>query len=156
MALAFSISRKTSETYSGEVRDISASSFDMKTVFGKDTCMSHTAQKFIAILFALWLPLFSGSALAASVAMQMPAGQAQDAMMADCGMDDMDMPQSSNSPNQACDSCAVCHMAYTVYIAVPTMSTPAVTASAYDATPYLLAFSSYSFAPLLPPPLARI
>ncbi len=128
----------------------------MRALFGKDARMSHTTQKIIAILFALWLPLFSGSALAASVAMQMPAGSAQEAMMADCGMDEMDMQQSGNSPDQACDSCALCHMACTAYIAVPVMSTPAVAASSYDATPYLLAFSSYSYTPLLPPPLVRI
>ncbi len=141
---------------SGEICDICAHTFDRTVLFGEDARMSHTTQKFIAILFALWLPLFSGSALASSVAMQMPAGQAQDAMMADCGMDEMDMQQTGNGSNQACDSCAVCHMACTAYIGVPAIGTPAVVASAYDATPYLLAFSSYTFVPLLPPPLARL
>jgi len=37
--------------------------------------MSQFARKFIAVLLALWLPLFSGSVLAASVSMQFHSGQ---------------------------------------------------------------------------------
>jgi len=36
--------------------------------------MSHFAGKFIAVILAIWLPLFSGNALAASVAMQAMVG----------------------------------------------------------------------------------
>ena len=37
--------------------------------------MFQFARKFIAVLLALWLPFFSGSALAASVSMQFHSGQ---------------------------------------------------------------------------------
>lgn len=121
--------------------------------------MPRLTQKIIAVLFAIWLPLFSGSAMAASVAMQMHAGHSQDAMMSDCDMDDMDMSAHSDVADEhapACDSCAVCHLACTAYLSVPEIENIAVQIAASDITPYLLTFSSHISAPLLPPPLARI
>lgn len=131
--------------------------FDTTRQFGKDARMSRSTQKIIAVFFAVWLPLFSGSALAASVTMPMPAGHCQDEsmQMADMDMGDMDMsPAAEHHP--ACNACGVCHLACTGYLAVPGAGMVAAQTRARDITPYLLAFSSFTSAPLLPPPLARI
>lgn len=82
--------------------------------------------------------------------------------MGDMDMSSMDMGDmhamsgdtDENAP--ACNSCAVCHLACTAYLAVPTLLLPAVQVSARDSTPYLVSYLSVSSAPLLPPPLARI
>lgn len=126
--------------------------------------MSRLSKKIIAVLFAIWLPLFSGSALASSIVMQVPAGHCQDEsmQMADMDMSSMDMGDmhamsgytDENAPT--CNSCAVCHLACTAYLAVPSLSLHAVQVSARDFTPYLVSYLSVSSAPLLPPPLARI
>jgi len=96
--------------------------FDTDTQLGKDTRMSGLTKKIVAVFFALWLPLFSASALAASV--QMPAGHCDDASMQMADMGDMDMhnmPGTPKSPASACDACGVCHLACTAYLAVPGM-----------------------------------
>ena len=126
--------------------------------------MSRLTQKITAVLFAIWLPLFSGSALAASVAMQVPSGHCQDEsmQMADMDMSGMDMgdmhhmsdPSDEHTP--ACNTCAVCHLACTAYLAVPTLDMAAVQAGAREFTPFQATFSSVASAPLLPPPLARV
>jgi hypothetical protein len=126
--------------------------------------MSRLTQKIIAVLFAIWLPLFSGSVMAASVAMQVPSGHCQDASMQ---MDDMDMtamdmgdmqhmsdPSDEHTPT--CNTCAVCHLACTAYLAVPTLDMAAIQAGVREFTPFQVAFVSVSSAPLLPPPLARV
>jgi hypothetical protein len=137
--------------------------FDTTGQFGKDEAMSRSAQKIIAMFFAVWLPLFSGSALAASVTMRMPAGHCQDESMQMAGMDmgDMDMsvqqmPAAADQHHPACNACSVCHLACTGYLAVPGADMFAAQTRARDITPYLLAFSSFTSAPLLPPPLARV
>ena len=119
--------------------------------------MSGLTKKIVAVFFAVWLPLFSGSALATSV--QMPAGHCDDASMQMADMGDMDMhhmPGTPKSPASACDACGVCHLACTAYLAVPGISLVALTASSLEITPYLLAFRSVTSVPLLPPPLARV
>ena len=119
--------------------------------------MSGLTQKIIAVLFALWLPLLSGSALADSVTMQLsnvPAGQCQDMD----GMADMEMPDMSAAADQAtpaCASCGLCHLACTAYFAVATVALNVSQPAALDNTPYLVSFHSVSSTPLLPPPLAR-
>lgn len=120
--------------------------------------MSRLTQKIIAVLLAVWLPLFSGSALAASVSMQMPAGHCQDETMSMADMGDMDMSahhmsDTSDQHAPACDSCGLCHLACTA--AVPSVVVAAQTA-ACDVTPYAVSFRSFTSAPLLPPPLALV
>lgn len=125
--------------------------------------MSRLSKKIIAVLFAIWLPLFSGSALASSIVMQVPSGHCQDEsmQMPDMDMSAMDMSDmhtmsgDSDEHMPACNSCAVCHLACSAYLAVPTLVLPAVQISARAATPYLVSYISISSAPLLPPPLAR-
>lgn len=124
--------------------------------------MSRLSRKIIAVLFAIWLPLFSGSALASSIVMQVPGGHCQDESMQMDDMEDMDMSAmhamsgDADESAPACNSCAVCHLACTAYLAVPTSSLPAVQVSARVATPYLVSYRSITSAPLLPPPLARV
>lgn len=130
--------------------------------------MSRLSKKFVAILLLLWLPLFSGNALAASVAMQVPSGHCHDEamqMMPDMEMSDMGMdshhsqhdetPISADEHSSSCNSCGVCHLACVGYIAMPSLEAIVRQVSASDATPYLVSFRSVTFVPLLPPPLAR-
>lgn len=126
--------------------------------------MSRLAQKILAIMFAIWLPLFSGSAMATSVAMQLPSGHCQDdsiamADMDSSGMDLGDMHQMSDPSDEhtpACSICAVCHLACTAYLAVLPLDMSAVQAGALEFTPFQATFFSVSSAPLLHPPLARV
>ena len=77
-------------------------------------------------------------------------------------MSDMDMgahhlSDAADEHNPTCDACAVCHLACTGYLAVPGVGmTPEQALAAHGITPYLLAFHSFTSAPLLPPPLARV
>lgn len=122
--------------------------------------MSRLTQKFIAVFFAVWLPLFSGSALAASVSMSVPAGHCQDQSMQMADMGDMDMsehdPALDSVDESSCVSCTVCHLACTAYLAVPVVVLPLTQSAARASTPYLLIFSSRNSVPLLPPPLALV
>ncbi len=127
--------------------------------------MSNWFRKFVAVLMLLWLPFFSGSALAASVSMQMPSGACHDVamqMMSDVEMADMmatshtehgDMSPSSDEQHATCN--AICHLACTAYLAVPTVELVPVQISASNISPYLFSFHSITSTPLLPPPLAR-
>lgn len=135
--------------------------------------MPAPIRKFIAILMLLWLPIFTGNALAASLAMQMAQGECHEAsapMLDDSDMSAMDMremdmgehhhadasaPIANAEQDSTCSGCAVCHLACTGYLSVPSIAllTPIVTPT--EKTPYLAAFSSVSSAPLDPPPLAR-
>jgi hypothetical protein len=116
--------------------------------------MSLSIRKLIAVLLAIWLPLFSGSALAASVAMQMPQGDSCHEMAA---MQQMDEPPHDQSPahdQHSCSACGVCHLACSGYLAVPEIKAAALSQTAASATPYQFSFHSITFIPLLPPPLA--
>jgi len=146
--------------------------------------MSQSARKFIAILLALWLPLFSGSVLAASVSMQYHSGQHQSGQMDsvqshDDAHDDVgqfvamqhgdsceqQFADSSDTQHHAashdhhdkkCTACGVCHLACSGYLAVSDLS--GLTQHQPEATVavYLLSFNSTTSLPLLPPPLARV
>jgi hypothetical protein len=138
--------------------------------------MTRTTRKYIAVIMLLWLPVFTGSALAASISMQLPQGECHDAAMAheamsmDMAMDmpmdmgnmdmgNMDMgvhqplPAGEHSPS--CNDCGVCHLACTGYLAVPSVSVADVQTAAREITPYLVVFNSVTSVPLLPPPLVR-
>lgn len=132
--------------------------------------MSNWFRKFVAILMLLWLPLFSGSALAASVAMQWSGGSCNDVAMQSMSSD-MDMPDMGMSEHQqhgelpsaadeqsasSCSACGVCHLACTGYLAVPGTELVTEDNSARVTIPYLVTFHSVSSAPLVPPPLARV
>src|SRR5512135_792435 len=125
--------------------------------------MSRPFRKFVAVLMLLWLPLFSGSALAATVRMQMQHGGCHEvvaAQMEHCHMAGHHQhhakpaaPADHHGP--ACDTCEVCHLVVTGYLAVVEIAPVAVSGAARDVTPYLVAFESFTSAPLVPPPLTR-
>lgn len=122
--------------------------------------MFSSSRKFIAVLMLLWLPVFTGSALAASVSMSLPQSGCHDTAMSHEGMS-MDMGEHQMhhdempSPAGEHSTCGVCHLACTGYLTVPGLVMSAVPATAREVTPYLVAFTSVTFTPLLPPPLAR-
>jgi hypothetical protein len=135
---------------------------DYLAVIGHTAAMTHSARKFVAVLMLLWLPVFTGSALAASVSMQLPQGGCHEsaASMSHEGMDmaehhmnhgDMSAPSDEHSPS--CSSCGVCHLACTGYLAVADVAMAAVQTAAHETTPYLVVFHSFTSAPLVPPPL---
>jgi hypothetical protein len=123
--------------------------------------MFRSSRKFIAVLMLLWLPVFTGSALAASVSMLLPQGGccpeaaiSHEGMSMDMGGQQMhhdEMP----SPAGEHSSCGVCHLACTGYLTMPGIEMSAMQAAARETTPYLVAFNSVTSTPLLPPPLAR-
>lgn len=125
--------------------------------------MFHSSRKFVAVLMLLWLPLFSGSALAASVSMQLAQGGCHEAAssqtMPDMDMDEHqqhgEMPTTTDEHSPSCSACGVCHLACTGYLAVPSAEPVAVQTAARETTPYLVAFHSFTSAPLVPPPLVR-
>jgi hypothetical protein len=132
--------------------------------------MNRLSRKFTAVLMLLWLPVFTGNALAASISMQMPTVDCHESVaeqsMSHEGMDmnmDMsehhmhhgEMPVPADQHSPSCDSCGVCHLACTGYLAVPGVITAAVQTAANETTPYLVFFKSVTSVPLLPPPLVR-
>lgn len=126
--------------------------------------MFRSSRKFIAVLLLMWLPLFSGSALAATVSMQMQQGKSREAasaqMMSHAGMaghhqSPCKMHAAADEHRSSCDVCGVCHLACTGYLAVPAMEMIPVQTAASEITPYLVAFDSLVSAPLVPPPLVR-
>ncbi len=120
--------------------------------------MSRLCRKFVAVLMLLWLPLSSGSALAATISMQLPQGGCHE-MSASIAMDDMDMgvhqhTSAADEHEPSCSACGVCHLACAGYLAVPALELGTAMNDAREATPFVLAYRSVTFAPLLPPPLA--
>ncbi len=129
--------------------------------------MIRSFRKFIAVFMLLWLPLSSGSALAASLAMQLQQGECHEsAEMMTTSHDDMmdhDMMQHDHEAMQAsdegdsgCMSCGVCHLACTAYLdtLVVAMQMAAPASQAVSSIPET--FVSHLSAPLDPPPLARV
>ena len=114
----------------------------------------------------LWLPFFTGSALAASVSMQLPQGGCHEEAasqpmshhhmaMGEHHMHHGEMPTPPDNHGPACNACGVCHLACTGYLSVPGVTTVAVQTAALEIAPYLVVFDSLTSAPLVPPPLVR-
>ncbi len=125
--------------------------------------MSRPTRKFVAVLMLLWLPLFTGSALAAAVSMQMQQSGCHEAAMAQT-MTHATMaqhhhheeaPTTADEHSPSCSTCGVCHLACTGYLSVTGAAIVAAATNSREVTPYLVAFHSVTTAPLLPPPLAR-
>ena len=131
--------------------------------------MSRLSRKFVAVLMLLWLPLFSGAALAASVSMQAQRCACHEAGMQEMHHQDTDIQQhhqaelsgaqdqsaSHDQQDSSCNACGVCHLACSGYLAVPSMAAVAAHVTALTTTPYLVSFHSITSTPLVPPPLAR-
>lgn len=124
--------------------------------------MSNAFKKFVAILMLLWLPLFSGNTLAAMVSMPMLQGSCHETAtpqkMAHSDMAQHHHEEASSSTDKQdapCSSCGVCHLFCAGYLFVSSIAIIAEQSSTSETIPYLVSFRSLTFAPLLPPPLAR-
>ncbi|ADE12091.1 DUF2946 domain-containing protein [Sideroxydans lithotrophicus] len=124
--------------------------------------MLRSCRKFIAVLTLLWLPIFTGNALAASVSMLLLHGGCNETAMSQTMSDEtMDMGEhpahhdATPAPAGDHSTCGVCHLACTGYLNVPGVEISAVHTVAREITPYLVAFDSVTSTPLLPPPLVR-
>lgn len=156
--------------------------FDRITGFCQAAPMFRTIKKFIAVLLAIWFPLFSGNALAVSVAMQTmnrdccAAVAQQDEHHArhattahqhtqsvqiaapqshsdKCHEPQNDHQDQQNSP---CENCGVCHLAcggYLTTVAIK-MAKPQPLAQLFAA--FSAQFQSITSTPLDPPPLACV
>jgi len=126
--------------------------------------MSNSFRKLVAILMLLWLPLFSGNTLAAMVSMPMQQDSCHETAtpkkMAHSGIAQHHHHHEKTSgtadeQNSSCSSCGVCHLFCAGYLVVPSIALATVQTSTSETIPYLVSFRSTTFAPLLPPPLAR-
>lgn len=131
--------------------------------------MSHTVGKFIAVILAIWLPLFSGNALAVSVAMQQSMGGNHHSVVAQQGEPHCastvqqhtqhvaaDQDQSAGHQDQpGSEDCGTCHLACGGYLAAASIEVMEAQPSAQMFTPLSTQFQSITSTPLDPPPLAR-
>lgn len=125
--------------------------------------MLRSSKKLIAVFMLLWLPLFNGSALAATVSMQMKQGGCQKAVASPAMFHQSMSEQLQHSGNayataehgQPGGVCGVCHLACTGYLLAPCAEMAAMKVASFENTPYLVAFHSVASAPLVPPPLVR-
>jgi hypothetical protein len=141
---------------------------DIPHSFCEAARMSRLSRKFVAVLMLLWLPLFSGSALAATVSMQAQRGACHEAAMQEMHHADagdhrhhhaeasavQDQTASHDQADTSCNACGVCHLASSGYLAEPGVADVAAQAAAQPVTPYLVSFHSITSTPLVPPPLA--
>ena len=113
----------------------------------------------------LWLPVFTGNAFAASITMLMPQSCCPDATAAasmshgtmnmDMGGHDMHHGEMSSAQDNH-DTCGVCHLACSGFIAMPVVAVHLVAADTQTITFLPEIFVSHHSAPLDPPPLALI
>ncbi len=124
--------------------------------------MSKLTRKIIAVIMLLWLPLSSGSALAASLGMQLQQGECHDsAMMMDMSHGDMgehhmmnhDDMQASNDDSSMGSSCSICHLACTAFLDVPAVNMQLAETGSQAVSFIPETFVSHLSAPLDPPPL---
>jgi len=136
--------------------------------------MLRTFGKFIAVILAIWLPLFSGNALAASIAMQSMGGDRHSAVAkqgephAHCASTVQqhtqhaqlatDQDQSAghqDQPNPADENCGTCHLACCGYMVAAPAKVMGAQPSARLFATLSSQFQSITSTPLDPPPLAR-
>jgi ferredoxin len=144
--------------------------------------MFRLPRKFVAVLLAVWLPLFSGNALAASIAMQSINGDCHTAVAqqvlhrsqhvsashqhmhhAQLAANQDQSPghqEQQNSPNDiqnsSCNNCGVCQLACSGYLAAVAINVAEAQLSVQSFTLSSTQFQSVTSAPLDPPPLARV
>ena len=134
--------------------------------------MIHLPRKFVAVLLAIWLPLFSGNALAASIAMQSMSGDCHVAMQTSAQNHDASMYQHMQHASQLQQSaqmhqsqqhfqqhsghndCGVCQIACCGFLATVAIEIAEAQPLAQMFAPYTTQFQSVFSAPLVPPPLA--
>ncbi|MBK9160724.1 MAG: DUF2946 domain-containing protein [Nitrosomonadales bacterium] len=130
--------------------------------------MSDSFRKLVAVILAIWLPLFSGNAMAVSAVMQAqdgdchpavaqpgkhPAeGSSQHAHHALAATDGL--PEGAGDQHDpSCDNCGVCHIACTGYLGVPAVAMELFDPGSRVVHPIAVNFVSHLSAPLDPPPL---
>ena len=136
-------------------------------------------KKFLALVLAIWFPLFSGNAMAASVAMQ-PMGWECETGVAknvehhtsphhaslavpekfEAAPEKTDQSfHQQKTPDQqksSCKNCGVCHLACTGYMATAAIKVPADQPLAQSFAPFSSHFQSTTTTPQVPPPLVRV
>lgn len=124
--------------------------------------MLRSIKKFIAVFIAIWLPFFSGNALAVSVAMQAMAGDghvvvAQEAEHCSHHASAAGQDQSAGLQDQQDSSCSgsgICHLACCGYMATVSIEVAEAQPFAISYVPSSTQFQSIALIPLDPPPLA--
>ena len=127
------------------------------------------------MLLAVWLPFFSGNAMASSIAMQamsescqMMAAQPGESPMHGGALlhrhtqdtqpaaDQNQAAESHEQPNPSCNNLGVCHFACVGYLATLAIAVSENKPSAQTYTQLSVQFQSITTAPLDPPPLVRV
>jgi hypothetical protein len=142
--------------------------------FAMLSLMSHLSRKVVAVLLAIWLPLFSGYALADSIVMQNMRGDCHGgqqialSMQHDSAshqhMHHVQMSANDHQPagrhdsqsSTSNDNCGLCQLACSGYFAVTVFDMAAIEPSSQSFTLFSTEFQSVTTAPLDPPPLARV
>lgn len=110
--------------------------------------MPHNFRKLIAILLAVWIPLFGGNALAASVSsVSMQHGSCHEMMQGG-------QHGAADASHQDSSCGSACHLACCGYLTVEQFAASPLPQIGNVSTPYLFSFHSITSTPLLPPPLA--
>jgi hypothetical protein len=121
--------------------------------------------KFVALLLAVWLPLISGNALAASIVMPSMGGdcQAMQTMQTASAMNQhlqlASDQQQQIPPQDQHNTChndhGICQLTCCSYLAAVTLAIADIPSAAQSFAPSSTQFQSFTSAPLDPPPLAR-
>ena len=146
--------------------------FDKVADFCQAAYMSRPIRKLIAILLAVWLPLFGGNALAGAVAMQSNGGSCHAAVAQQnehhshhdsaahehqaqlAAHHDMPFGQHDRQ-NSSCQDHSTCHLACCGYVAGSALVIAAEQQPDHACTPYLVTPRTLTLPLFDPPPLAR-
>ena len=122
-------------------------------------------RQFLAVFLAVWLPLFSGNALAASIVMPSMGGdcQAMQTVQAASAMDqhlqlaaDQQQQIPQHDQHNTChNDHGICQLACCSYLAAVTLAIADIPSATQSFAPSSTQFQSFNSAPLDPPPLAR-
>lgn len=120
--------------------------------------MHYPAKKWVALLLAVWLPFFSGHALATSITMQMMADTCPMMAAMHDQVHDSDHNQVTGTAEQhaSCYDNGVCHFACMGYLATVETAVKQIPPVAQIYPQFSTPFRSITSAPLDPPPLARV
>lgn len=114
--------------------------------------MNPKFRSLLAVILALWLPLFSGNALAVTVSM---TATCQENMVREASQG-IDAPVHVHHGDFSCNTCGFCHIAGTVYLAAQESRPPAARRPDIVRSFYRVSFSSVTPPPLVPPPLTAL
>jgi hypothetical protein len=126
------------------------------TSFAKLYGMRVSSKKFLAVFLALWLPFFSGSALAVALPMQLHgACQMHEVQHADARKSSAIYGQPASPANFSCHACGFCHLTGSGFLASQDTDQLDMLQAGAHIIPYLFSFRSITSPPFVPPPLAR-